>query len=156
MSLGRSYLLALGLIAVAGLAITGLSWWQDQFYRGLVQRGKEVIENASGRPPILFARSDVAFGAIPPGYALVSVRTTDGAVLQTRYYVDRVLVVTDEIGEGGQVIRRDLFDARGAPRVRILFDGNGNEVGTQYLDEDQNVRSRSRPILPYVGNARMY
>jgi hypothetical protein len=132
---------------VCALLLVGASASRFRFYDDLLRRATKLLAEAAKVAPMKITEDGLDKSSAPPGHvSKLLVLSKLGRPLQVHYFQDRSLWIIEYLGEGGELVRRDIYHKQGI-RVRQFYDQEGRLAAVNFLDEKGIIILRQTPSV---------
>ena len=84
-----------------------------------------------------------------PGPASVGDENQNRRMTKEYYSGNRKLIAIEHFGEGGKLVRRDIYDDQRRVRLKLFYNNAGKVVYEEAFDE-KGLKVRSQPIVPIL------
>jgi len=142
--------LALRSVILSGacaLLLAGASASRFRFYEDLLTQATKLLAAATKVAPVKITEGGLNEIGVPPGHvSKLLVFSNSGRPIQVLYFQDRSLRIIEYLGEGGELVRRDIYDKQ-RTRARQFYDQESRPATTQFLDEKGIVIHQQMPAV---------
>lgn len=153
MTIKRMTFAMLILIIIAGLFLVKFSDFRFSLYKNLMDEHDRILSEIDQLEPIEMSEDTV--GTTPVHRGKVIVTSADGYQKEIRYYDSSDCIAIDYLGEGKEVIRRDLL-YEDHVRVRIFYDSNKDRLYRHFLNEDEEIIDTESYFVPFGAGRATY